>query len=81
MSAEEVLPSRFYLASDHRTYWTLLVRSSTSANDICKQIAGKLQIADGTLSLSSTVREASGELLRKLFAVFVALPLRAARLQ
>ena len=65
MSAEEVLPARFFLAADNRTYWTLLVRSSTTGADVLRQLADKLQIADSTLSLSSTVREASGDVMRE----------------
>merc|ERR1712146_155840 len=68
MSAEEVLPARFFLAADNRTYWTLLVRSSTTGADVLRQLADKLQIADSTLSLSSTVREASGDVMRERIA-------------
>ena len=65
--SEDAAPARFYLAADveNRTYWTLLLRADTTAADVLNQIGSKMQVDPATLSLSSAVREESGDLLRK----------------
>jgi hypothetical protein len=64
-------PIKVYLDADEKTYWTLLVHSSTRGADIVAQLAAKLQLtasAVHTLSLGTVVREAAGGVLRSRVA-------------